>query len=1049
MVERLRADLIGPLKSSEEVLDSKPSDVYLTGILWPPQVGNEPEDDDRLGTASTSRMTTSDDSEESAVATSNVLKPSVAGVSFCIAAAEKPTINVKVRFGRYIPEVKSDSKYSTVWRRKDVEIILESFDPCEVSERISLGKRNADAEGSEIFIRTVQIEHDYLITVSLINNSSIPRDLTKKDREAYLLFQTSITISPGFGTQLIPKPPRRIVSESDADYHSDEKSSALLFRNNHEFAVGHVCSADWGKSYTSEDGRAVTDFVKSTWVPSIIVPSVSTSGHQEFAKLSDCLEGTDVLDAKFLSQASPESLRKALEYLTDVYEDWLYIQKSKLDSLHQDYQQAGKSNIDNCQNVLSRMRESIKCICSDTRLRESFQLSNLAMLIQHGWDPEKAQHGSLRWRPFQLAFIVLSAPSVIQRSHPDRSVMDLLWFPTGGGKTEAYLGLIALTAIYRRLSDEEKDHSGVAAIMRYTLRLLTTQQFARSAAMILACEVIRRGKSKTKQNTNALGDEPFSIGLWVGSEASPNNRVDAYASLEPANQLPSPKQLVVCPCCRERLIWPKKSYLTPVQPQCENETCKLNGQLPVWTVDEDVYIQRPTLLIGTIDKFAQIVRKPETNQLFGIASANPPDLIIQDELHLISGPLGTVAGLYESAIDLMFTASGYKPKIIGSTATIKRASEQILHLFDRKVCQFPPPAIDEGDSGFSVTNFESVGRRYIGVTTAGRSAKFTLQAVAASLLQSAHAAYSNDEERDPYQTLVGYFNSLRELGGALVLMHDDVIDTISLIAKARQEDSRNVSMVQELTSRRTQDEILEMLQSLNVPAGQPGCLDTVLATNMVSVGVDIPRLGLMVVNGQPKTTAEYIQSTSRVGRGNVSGLVVTILNNAKARDRSHFETFRGWHGSLYRDVEATSVTPFASRARDRALHAVLVAAVRHLIPGMLDKPTDAKDYEKEILRLIDDVAERASQVDPEETSVRDELNEKFEQWLAMEPSSYWNDFRPNDSLLQSAERYARDIALGRMPKVAWPTLNSMRNVEAGTPFRLASSLRQGRNRNGK
>ena len=379
----------------------------------------------------------------------------------------------------------------------------------------------------------------------------------------------------------------------------------------------------------------------------------------------------------------------------------------------------------------------------------------------------------------------------------------------------------------------------------------------------------------------------------------------------------------------------------------------------MWTVDEDVYDQRPTLLVGTIDKFAQIVRRNDVNRLFGLSAGSPPDLIVQDELHLISGPLGTVAGLYEAAIDLMFSSRGDRPKIIGSTATIRRASEQVLDLFDRLACQFPPPAINEGDSGFAKKDPEAVGRRYLGITTAGRSAKFTLQAVAASLLQSAYAAFSNDDERNPYQTLVGYFNSLRELGGALVLMQDDVDDTISLFANARGERPRSAGIVEELTSRRTQDEILEMLSTLAIPAGQPGCVDTVLATNMVSVGVDIPRLGLMLVNGQPKTTAEYIQSTSRVGRGRVSGLVVTILNNAKARDRSHFETFRGWHGALYRDVEATSVTPFASRARDRALHAALVAAVRHLVPGMLDSPEGAGDHEAEVMNLIDEIVARA------------------------------------------------------------------------------------------
>ena len=1042
IVQRLCADLVGPLMSPDEVLTSRPSDVYLSGILWPPRTVLEPEDDDRLGTASADGDSTAEDSEESAVAASSVQKPSVAGVSFCLASTEKPSLAVEVRFGRYFTETRKNSREAPKWRRRDVLAVIDNLDPSSVTGRIDLGERTPDAEGAELHIRTVSADGIYLVTVSLINNARVPDSATRRDREAYMLFQTGIIIRPGPGTRLVPKPPRRIAVDTEDDHHSDEKSSALLFRNAHEFAVGHVCSSDWSPPRDTGNGLPETDFVATSWVPSALVPDVSTSGHNEFEKLGDPADGIDVLDARFLSEVSPELLHKALKRLCDAYETWLKSQENEVDSLNSKHRETARNNLDNCRTILDRMRESTDVICKNERLRDAFQLANLAMLIQHGWDPGKAEHGSLRWRPFQLAFIILSAPSSAIRSHGNRTVMDLLWFPTGGGKTEAYLGLIALTAFYRRLSENEEDHSGVAAMMRYTLRLLTTQQFARSAAMIMACEMIRRNKAGIPSKPTIRGDEPISIGLWVGGEASPNRRADAFASLGGARELASPKQLSMCPCCREKLSWPRITVSTPVQPVCETEDCELNGPLPVWTVDDDVYDQRPTLLVGTIDKFAQIVRRPETNRLFGISSGSPPDLILQDELHLISGPLGTVAGLYESAIDLMFSSCGYRPKIIGSTATIKRASEQVLDLFDRTACQFPPSAIDEGDSGFAVTNSNSVGRRYLGITTAGRSAKFTLQAVAASLLQSAYAAFASDEERDPYQTLVGYFNSLRELGGALVLMQDDVTDTISLIAQAREETPRRAGIVEELTSRRTQDEILNMLDTLAISAGRPGCVDTVLASNMVSVGVDIPRLGLMLVNGQPKTTAEYIQSTSRVGRGQVSGLIVTILNNAKARDRSHFETFRGWHGSLYRDVEATSVTPFASRARDRALHAALVAAVRHLVPGMLDSPASAEDHEAEIMGLIDEIVARARRIDPEESEVRDELVNRYDQWVAMAPPSYWNDFRPKLSLLQSAERHARDIALGRMPGVAWPTLNSMRNVEAGTPFRLVPALKR-------
>jgi hypothetical protein len=390
----------------------------------------------------------------------------------------------------------------------------------------------------------------------------------------------------------------------------------------------------------------------------------------------------------------------------------------------------------------------------------------------------------------------------------------------------------------------------------------------------------------------------------------------------------------------------------------------------------------------------------------------------------------------------MFSVGGSCPKIIGSTATIRRASDQVKNLFNRETAQFPPPCLDAADSGFAVIDFNAPGRIYAGVTTAGRSAKFTLQAVAASLLLSAQNGTSDKQIRDPYWTLISYFNSLRELGGALVLMQDDVNDSINILARQRKERPRQPELIEELTSRRTQADVRDMLEKMGIRSNRPGALDVVLATNMLSVGVDIPRLGLMLVNGQPKGIAEYIQSTSRVGRGSVPGLIISVLNNAKARDRSHYETFSTWHSALYRDVEPTSVTPFASRARDKALHAVLVALVRHLIPGMLDRPALDPTAIAEARNLINDVVQRASIIDPEETAVRAELENLLDVWEQRSPQSYWWPYKVKNSLLQDAERAATLRAMGRMPGEAWPTLNNMRSVEASSPFRLAERLRE-------
>jgi len=1042
---RLAEDLVGP-RADEEELTARPSDVYLTGILWPQRTAMSGEDDDRLGTAGAGSGEESD-GENDAVRTGSIQKPSVAGISFSAASSGTPHVRVICSFATYRIEKRGDAD---IWVRQPhrVEVASLPLSPGPTRE-ISLAEFDDRLPNVSLSVRCISAGDAVLATLALVN--SVVPEQDRNEIEAASLFQTAIRIEPCEGSLLVPKPPRRATSTQQAGNGgsgavSDEESGALLYRNVAEFAVGHVCSAAWEASDHVAGERPSARWVGTTWLPSAIVEGVDPNGHAFFSELGKESQTFDPLSAEALASAETTSLQEGLHLFCDAYDRWVQAQRKRLvdaTDVSPELKYVAEAHLARCEEALGRMRASVDELGANPRLRRAFQLANLAMHLQHSWDSSKSHQGPLRWRPFQLGFLLLSAPSSVDRDHRHRGVMDLLWFPTGGGKTEAYLALIACIAVYRRLSDDPHDHSGVCALMRYTLRLLTTQQFARSAAMVVALEAIRSGRVPSPEGLPLQGEEPFSIGLWVGGDATPNKRADAFASLRGSSEVSSPKQLARCPACGEKLKWSMASAASSVEAECTNSQCTMHGILPVFTVDEDVYDNRPTLLIGTADKFAQIVREKRTNSLFGVSDGSPPDLIIQDELHLISGPLGTIAGAYEAAFDLMFAARGRRAKVIGSTATIRRAPEQVLALFDREAFQFPPPAIDHDDSGFAVRDRRprAMGRRYLGVTTAGRSAKFTLQAVAGSLLQTAFGAFSDDVRRDAYWTLVGYFNSLRELGGALVLMQDDVTDSIALYADARSEERRPLSNVEELTSRRTQEEIREMLDLLDIEVGSPGAVDAVLATNMVSVGVDISRLGLMLVNGQPKTIAEYIQSTSRVGRGDVSGLVISVLNNAKARDRSHFETFCGWHRTLYRDVEATSVTPFASRARDRALHAALVAAVRHLVPDMLDSPRIDDDAEDEAMDLIDLIVERAKRIDPEETAVRGELEHRLDTWRARSPEVYWSDFKGGKSLLQSAERAAARRAAGRDAGAAWPTLNSMRTVEAGTPFRMAPVLR--------
>ena len=505
-----------------------------------------------------------------------------------------------------------------------------------------------------------------------------------------------------------------------------------------------------------------------------------------------------------------------------------------------------------------------------------------------------------------------------------------------------------------------------------------------------------------------------------------------------------------------------------IEIRCGQPECGTGGTpIPVLTVDDHLYVSPPSLIIGTIDKFAQLPRRSDLRSLFGLDGGLRPALIIQDELHLISGPLGSMAGLYETVIDLVCTDGGVRPKLIGSTATIGQAGRQVRALFDRDVLQFPPAGFEARDSFFAVRDEKGPDRVYLGLSSAGRSPKFTLQAATAALLQAAgrrRDAGARAGSLDPFWTAVLYFNSLRELGGAHVLVHDDIPRHMSFLASRMGCQRRDLEAEAiELSSRVASRALPEYLKQLAVPLDGvdgdpfgPVPTDVVLASNMISVGVDVSRLGLMLVNGQPKSTAEYIQASSRIGRG-LPGLVVTLYNFGRPRDVSHFEHFRFYHGTLYRNVEATSVTPWAPRARDKALHAVVAAAVRHLVPDMDDEKA-ARDFDasdaavQKVLAAIGRRAHSASRVINGDESIEgDETKADVEgivwQWGERSRASraagtallYWERKAPfgrtKPHLMTSAEE-------GKKPsRTGWPTPNSMREVEPSTAFALRLARR--------
>jgi hypothetical protein len=474
-----------------------------------------------------------------------------------------------------------------------------------------------------------------------------------------------------------------------------------------------------------------------------------------------------------------------------------------------------------------------------------------------------------------------------------------------------------------------------------------------------------------------------------------------------------------------------------------------DGGLPIVVVDEEIYRLLPSLVIGTVDKFAQLTWRGETTGLFGrvsrrctrhgyvtadiaatscklssdtsmhhaqgdataariekVTPLRPPDLIIQDELHLISGPLGSLAGLYESAVDRLATWEPVpgvraRPKVIASTATVRRAPRQIGALFDRRTEIFPPPGIDMADSFFARQRPTAPddkqyapGRRYVGICAHGTRMKSTLIRVYVSVLggaQKLHEKYGKNPITDPYMTLVGYFNSLRDLGGMRRLVEDDVSTRLTR-ADERGLARRYDPLLVELTSRLSSTEIPAVLARLAAQFG-PGKvkgerrpIDVLLATNMIAVGVDVQRLGLMVVASQPKSTAEYVQATSRVGR-KAPGLVFTVFNWARPRDLSHYEKFEQFHATVYRHVEALSVTPFADRAVDRGLTGVLVALVRELSDAYnanmraaaFDRNDELADH---VVRYLKRRAGNVSGENAVSVAVEHQLDARLDQWNA-------------------------------------------------------------------
>ena len=1051
LLDTLRLDLVGPepgLGNSLEVLNQFPSRWYLTGFLVPTEAPEEQKNDvdadDELedsGDTDGSDDATEPDRPSARRATF----PSSIGVSLLV-SAETQSVDVVARWGDYKLQLPDADHGSTLWKRGDRKETVTVELPND-NNRWQKTHMVPTSLGLEIVVAVRSVEGEAIggslpdgtrsVSLFLVNRR-IPAPSDTPD-EAYA-FQASIEIQSD--QPLVPRPDLR-----SADNEWDMQVADLQYRDAFEFAVGHSISTH----AEVEDGSC--SVVRTQWIPEAEVEKVSPSK----------IDGVELkMDVLSLIRDFDDAQEK-LSGFVSAYRKWIDDQREQLAGLSEKRIEVAEALLARAGVAAARIEKGI-ALLEDQHTREAFCIANRAMAAQakkrlaaQRNEPEETVIP--KWRPFQLAFVLMNLEGIVDPTSADRQVVDLLFFPTGGGKTEAYLGLAAFTLVLRRLNNPGISSAGLSVLMRYTLRLLTLDQLGRAAALICALELER------EKDVEKLGEWPFEVALWVGRAATPNimgqkgdNQKETARAKTIAykndDRKPSPIPIESCPWCGTKFtkhsftLLPNPDYPTDLRVHCVNRHCDFSGRnkrpLPIVSVDEPIYRRLPCFMIATVDKFAAMPWTGEVGKFFGKAQRYdeksgffgpcspgvghplpndellPPDLIIQDELHLISGPLGTVAGLYETALDELshreIDGKRIGPKIVASTATVRRAESQIRALFNRSAVDiFPPPGPNRRDSFFAKTDDPSISnaRLYTAIAAPGRSpkkiylkAQLCLMAAAAKQYRL-HESEDPDKPRpaDPYMTVLGYFNSLRELGGARRIVEDEVTNALLGYANRKRVgeeeglfDNRKISYeVVELTSRvstaKVAESKLRLESDFDVSSKMPKPVDVALATNMISVGLDITRLGLMMVFSQPKTSSEYIQSTSRVGRDEKRpGLVVTILNLNRPRDRSHYERFAAYHESFYRHVEATSVTPFSPRAMDRALAGTLVALARQGNPAMTP-PLGAQEILAQRSQLefaVDVLAARAENHckfdDPEEADklrarVRERCMNLLDEWV--------------------------------------------------------------------
>ncbi|SMN01619.1 Superfamily II DNA and RNA helicase [uncultured Candidatus Thioglobus sp.] len=902
----------------------------------------------------------------------------------------------------------------------------------------------------------------YIVTLTLSNQQKIPdvsdgKEFNKEKNEKTLFEVEFKCIIESGEIANYPATEKSLLND-------EEREIQLRYQDLKTYAVGHGVAANWNKNQQG-DMEIWADFMPQVEVPQV---TADTGG-----------KDTKVLQFDFLQQ---DNIIDELASFVKNYKDWIDNQRQK--SLKESDQEIAKNIINNLNVAKQRMQQGVDLLKTNTNAKIAFAIMNQAMLMQ--WQQGDNNKGipkekpTYRWRPFQLGFILMTLKSSIDENDKFRDTLDLIWFPTGGGKTEAYLGLMAFLFIYRRLQTPASG-SGTVAIMRYTLRLLTTQQFVRANKVIFALELIRQ------QNSDKFGKQPFSSGLWVGQSTSPNTFKQARDYIEEAKL----NKFIIshCPWCETK--FERQNYQAKddyFHFHCVNNNCDFgknpNEPLPCNVVDEALYKNPPSLLIATVDKFARFCWESRATAFFGGNHNKPPELIIQDELHLIASALGSIVGLYEVGIESALIARGGRVKYIASTATIKNAKQQIKALFAKEMQIFPPSGLRYDDSYFAKTVplDEKPGRLYVGYLAPLLSRKNCLTPLAASLLSAPTHLFKNEENfLDNWWTQIIYHGSLKGLGNSSTLYQNNIGSMLSRITveKLKQEidkespnfcNDKNIETIQdfqkiaepeikqivdqylpvrdltikELSSKKSAEENNQTFNDLTKEKHENESVDVALATNMVATGLDVPRLALMVINGQPLTTAEYIQASSRVGRGNTPGIVFTNYYKTQARSLSHYENFRSYHEGFYRFVEPSSLTPFTYQARMRGLHSALIIAIRHSNIGLDNN--NAGDFNKNsdevknIIQILKMRCKNAISNNDTQKQTLEHIDKLLSDWQSevdyckrkkMKMVYYEND-RGSQNLICNFDKR----------NGLWKTLQSMRTVENSALIKLIQGLKK-------